>query len=67
MARNHVWRYTIRLFHTFAIFEKKNQKSMQKGMPKSHFLMKKPSLGAKGSIEKLTLADFREFEKSLIC
>ena len=22
MARNHVWRYTLRLFHTFAIFEK---------------------------------------------
>ena len=23
MARNHVWRYTLRLFHTFAIFETK--------------------------------------------
>ena len=22
MAQNHVWRYTLRLFHTFAIFEK---------------------------------------------
>ncbi len=22
MARNHVWRYTLRLFHTFAILEK---------------------------------------------
>ena len=22
MARNHVWRYTLRLFHTFAIFGK---------------------------------------------
>ena len=22
MARNHVWRYTLRLFHTFAIFKK---------------------------------------------
>ena len=23
MARKHVWRYTLRLFHTFAIFEEK--------------------------------------------
>ena len=22
MAQNHVWRYTLRLFHTFSIFEK---------------------------------------------
>ena len=22
MAQNHVWRYTLRLFHTFALFEK---------------------------------------------
>ena len=33
MARNHVWRYTLRLFHTFALFEK-NRKSMPKGRPK---------------------------------
>merc|ERR1712110_1196919 len=26
MAWNHVWRYTLRLFHTFAIFEKKKRK-----------------------------------------
>ena len=32
MAQNHVWRYTLRLFHTFANFEK-IEKSMQKGMP----------------------------------
>ena len=22
MAQNHVWRYTLRLFHTFGLFEK---------------------------------------------
>ena len=58
MAQNHVSRYTLRLFHTFAIFEKKSENRCQKGGQKSHFLMKKRSLGAKGSIEKLTLVDF---------
>ena len=33
MAQNLVWRYTLRLFHTFAIFEK-IEKSMQNEMPK---------------------------------
>ena len=33
MARNHVWRYTLRLFHTFAIFEK-NRKIDAKREPK---------------------------------
>ena len=36
MARNHVWRYTLRLFHTFAIFEKKNRKINEKRDPESH-------------------------------
>ena len=35
MARNHVWRYTLRLFHTFAIFEK-NRKINAKREAKSH-------------------------------
>ena len=35
MARNHVWRYTLRLFHTFAIFEK-GRKIDAKRDPKSH-------------------------------
>ena len=34
MARNHVWRYTLRLFHTFAIF-KKSKNRCQKGGQKS--------------------------------
>ena len=38
MARNHIWRYTLRLFHTFAIFEqKKDEKWTQKGNPKVMF------------------------------
>ena len=36
MARNHVWRYTLRLFHTFAIFEK-NRKIDAKRIPKIVF------------------------------
>ena len=35
MARNHVWRYTLRLFHTFAIFEK-SRKIDAKREAKSH-------------------------------
>ena len=35
MARNHVWRYTLRLFHTFAIFGK-NRKVDAKRAPKIH-------------------------------
>ena len=33
MAQNDVWRYTLRLFHTFGLFEK-SKKSMEKGTPK---------------------------------
>ena len=33
MAQNHVWRYTLRLFHTFAIFGK-NRKVDAKRAPK---------------------------------
>ena len=32
MAQNSVWRYTLRLFHTFAVFEKIKE-LMQQGMP----------------------------------
>ena len=35
MARNQVWRHTLRLFHTFDLFEKKKKrKSMPEGKPK---------------------------------
>ena len=37
MAQNHVWRYTLRLFHTFALFGKSGQiyaKKVDKSMPK---------------------------------
>ena len=41
MARNHVWRYTLRLFHTLAIFEKKNEKSMPKAKAQILFFAEK--------------------------
>ena len=45
MARNHVWRYTLRLFHTCVLFEKL-EKSMPKGNPKVvHFGSKNTTLG----------------------
>ena len=52
MARNHVWRYTLRLFHTFALFEK-NRKIDAKRHPESHvfWLEKRPS----GHKARLTL------------
>jgi len=40
MARNHVWRYTLRLFHTFAIFEK-SEKINAKRYAKKHVFCSK--------------------------
>ena len=34
MAQNHETRYTLRLYHTFASFVQKNEKSMPEGMLK---------------------------------
>ena len=48
MAWKHVWRYTLRLFHTFVIFEKNIKKRCRTGPAKSCFFIKKRSLGAKG-------------------
>ena len=58
MAQNRVWRYTLRLFHTFATFEK-IEKTMTKysskvvfsdpkcdlGRPKDHFAPKSMTIG----------------------
>ena len=44
MAQNHVWRYTLRLFHTFSIFEKE-KKSMPKGRLKVVIFDPKCDLG----------------------
>ena len=44
MARNHVWRYTLRLFHTFAIFEK-SEKINAKRYAKKHVFALKSILG----------------------
>ena len=40
IARNDVWRYTLRLFHTFALFEKNRKIDAKRESPKSCFLMK---------------------------
>ena len=45
MAQNHVWRYTLRLFHTFAIFEKKKLKIYTKREAKSYTFVEKCTLG----------------------
>ena len=52
MAQNHVWRYMLRLFHTFAIFENKLKNQCQTGHQKSCFFIKKLPLSGKGSIER---------------
>ena len=50
MGRNHVWRYTLRLFHTFAIFEK-SLKNDAKREPKSHvFWYQNRPLAPKGRL-----------------
>ena len=45
MAQNHVWRYTLRLFHTLAFFEK-GRKIDAKGEPKSHAFWSKNGIWA---------------------
>ena len=47
MARNHVWRYTLRLFHTFAIFEKKSKNQCKKDL-KSHIARGARAFGPSG-------------------
>ena len=58
MARNHVWRYTLRLFHTFAIFEKSRKNPCQKGVQRSCMLVQKLDLGVTRSIDSAILVDF---------
>ena len=65
MAQNHVWRYTLRLFHTFAIFEKKQKNRCQNGAPKSCFLVQKRASDAAGSINSAIWSVFGRFQKSL--
>ena len=38
MAQNHVWHYTLRLFHTFAILKQNQENQCKKGCRKSSFL-----------------------------
>ena len=40
MAQNHVWRYTLRLFHTFAIFEKGRKMEPKREAECHHFSSK---------------------------
>ena len=56
MARNHVWRYTLRLFHTFAIF-KKDGNFDEKGMP----MMPKSSKNRFGAAKGATNVDLEYF------
>ena len=61
MAPNHVWRYTLRLFHTFGLFEK-NRKIDAKREPKScGFWFKMRPWAPKG---RLILPFWLIFEKS---
>ena len=60
MARNHVWRYTLRLFHTFAIFEKNrkiNAKRTSKVISRAGPGPLGP-LGAVGMISKLLRMEY---------
>ena len=58
MARNHVWRYTLRLFHTFAIFEKSQKIDAKREAKSLVFSLKKRPLSAKDTTENVILADF---------
>ena len=66
MAQNHVWRYTLRLFHTFAIFEKTSKNRCEKGPQKSCFLVQNRDLGVQGSIVTTFGDVLGDVEKSMI-
>ena len=57
MARNHVWRYTLRLFHTFALFEQ-IRKSDAKREANSNVVMKRRAVGVQGSVYSSSLVVF---------
>ena len=46
------------LFHTFAIFRKRQKINVEKACSKSSFLVQKRDLGAQGSIDLTILGDF---------
>ena len=50
MAQNHVWRYTLRLFHTFAIFEKIQKIDAQRDPKSCVFLSKNRSWAPQGRL-----------------
>ena len=50
MAQNHVWRYTLRLFHTFAIFEKYQKIDAKRDAKSCHFWSKNRPWARKGRL-----------------
>ena len=57
--------HTLRLFHTFALFEKKSKNRCEKGCRKSYLVTKNGAVAAEGSIYSPILAVFRWVEKSM--
>ena len=58
MAWNHVWRYTLRLFHTFAILKKQEKNDAKRDAKSLVFWSKNRTLGGQGSIDSAILVDF---------
>ena len=50
MAQNHVWRYTLRLFYTFAIFEKYQKNNAKMDAKSCHFWFKNWSWAPQGRL-----------------
>ena len=50
MAQNHVWRYTLRLFYTFAIFEKYQKNDAKMDAKSCHFWFKNWSWAPQGRL-----------------
>ena len=48
MAQNHVWRYTLRLFHTFSVFEKDRKIDAKREAKSCHFWSKMRPWTVKG-------------------
>ena len=65
IAQNHVWRYTLRFFHTFSIFEKVRKIDAKRGAKSCHFSSKIRPWTLKGRFIRhfLTISENSEIGK----
>ena len=63
MAQNHVWRYTLRIFHTFASFKICLKIGLKNDHPNHDFLIEKQPPGEHGLPDDAILVTSRTHQK----